>query len=60
MSEKTKSLIKDIVAFTILVIFMFFVVKGVPKLFFGGATDANGNPLVMAAPSITYTVESGQ
>lgn len=56
MSEKTKSLIKDIVAFTILVIFMFFVVKGVPKLFFGGATDANGNPLVISQPTVTYSI----
>lgn len=53
MSDKTKTLIKDMIAFAILVIFMFFVMKGVPALV-GGATDAEGNPLTISTPGITY------
>lgn len=55
MNDKQKATVKDIVMLVILVAFMFFMVKGVPKLM-GGATDANGNPLMVSNSSVVELV----
>lgn len=55
MSDKQKTMLKDIVSLIILLAFMFFMVKGVPKLM-GGATDADGNPLMVSSSTVAERV----
>lgn len=55
MNDKQKAALKDALTMLILLAFMFFMVKGVPKLM-GGATDANGNPLTISNPTVVEMV----
>lgn len=55
MNDKQKAALKDALTMLILLAFMFFMVKGVPKLM-GGATDANGNPLMVSNQSVVEMV----